>query len=184
MTLITALEIMHKHATLDGKKPKAPVAIILNEWRRQVSNGKSFGEAIQGWVPDSDRLVIEGYEVAGSLAVGIEKAVLISSSGKKIKQTLILGLMYPIVLVAIAILMMILFGIHVVPAFDEVMPREQWTGLGAQMATMADFVQGYIFYIIVLIFAVSLVVLWSMPRWTGNLRVKFDRFRLGLCIGF
>lgn len=176
VTLSTALEIMHKHATLDGKKPKASVALILNEWRRQITNGKSFGQAVQGWIPDSDRLVIEGYESAGNLGMGIEKAVLISSSAKQIKSTLIGGLAYPVMLIIISILMLVLFGLQVIPTFEEVLPRESWTGVGAQMATMSDFIRDYIIYITCFMAFMVILTIWSMPRWTGSLRVKFDRF--------
>jgi len=176
VTLSSALEIMHKHATMDGKKPKAPIARILGEWRRQITNGKSFGQAVQGWIPDSDRLVIEGYESAGSLGMGIEKAVLISSSAKQIKSTLFAGLAYPVMLIVIAILMLVLFGLQVVPTFEEVLPRESWTGVGAQMATMSDFIRDYIIYIIGLMAVLIALTIWSMPRWTGKWRVKFDRY--------
>lgn len=190
VTLSNALDIMYGHASQDGKKPKAPVAIILNDWRRQVRNGKSFGQAIQGWVPDSDRLVIEGGEQAGNLAVAIEKAVLISTSAKKIKQTLILGLLYPFFLICLSVLFMALFGTQVLPTFENILPREQWTGVGAQMAAMSDFVNNYLVTVIAIVGALIGVVVGTMPRWTGPLRNKFDKlppwslYRLVLGAGF
>lgn len=190
VTLANALDIMYGHASQDGKKPKAMLAVILNDWRRQVRNGKSFGQAIQGWVPDSDRLVIEGGEQAGNLAVAIEKAVMISSSSKKIKSTLISGLAYPFFLFSLAILFMALFGLKVVPTFDQILPRAQWTGLGAQMATLSDFVNNYLVGMLVFFAGLVVLIVITMPRWTGNLRSKFDNlppwslYRLVIGAGF
>lgn len=176
VTLTSALDIMYNHASLDGKKPKQPIAIIINEWRRQVHNGKTFGQAIEGWVPDSDRLVIEGGELAGNLGVAIEKAIMINDSTKRIKSALVGGLAYPLLLVIIAFSFLILFGRSVVPTFDEILPRHEWTGVGAQMAVMSDFVTDYLFIMVGLLALLITVVTISMPRWTGHTRAKFDKF--------
>lgn len=174
MSLPQALDIMYQHASEDFTKPKATVAIVLDHWRREVRNGKPFGRAIQGWVPESDRLVIEGGDGHGKLAVAIEKAILIAESGGKIKMSLIGGLSYPAVLVAVAIGFLVMFGLNVVPAFEEILPREKWTGVGAQMATMSDFVRYYLVWTLITVGILVALSIWSLPRWTGPLRVKFD----------
>lgn len=176
VSLATALDIMYNHASEDGRKPKNPQAIILDDWRRKVRNGKSFGKAIQDWVPDSDRLVIEGGEIAGNLSVAIEKAVLISGSSKKIKQTLVTGLAYPVLLIMVAIGFMVMFGVQVVPSFEEILPRDRWTGVGAQMAVMSDFVNYYLFPAVAVLAALVVLIFVTMPRWTGQTRARFDRY--------
>jgi len=171
-----ALDIIYAHASDDGRKPKHPVAMVIDEWRKQVRNGKTFGKAIQGWVPESDRLVIEGGEAAGNLAVAIDRAVMISGASKKIQTTLITGLAYPFLLLVAAIGFMIMFGTNVVPSFEEVMPRDQWTGIGAQMAVMSDFVDNYLSITVGVILGVWALIIVTLPRWTGNLRTKFDKY--------
>src|SRR3546814_19673513 len=83
---------------------------------------------------------MEAGETAGRLDVAIDNAVFIFEWSKKIRGAILSGLSYPALLVVIAIGFIAMFGIQIVPAFDEVLPREQWTGMGAQMAMMADFV--------------------------------------------
>jgi len=176
VSLAQALDIMWGHASEDGKKPKAVQAIVLDEWRRQVRNGKSFGQAIQGWVPDSDRLVIEGGEIAGNLSVAIDKAVMISASSKKIRNTLVSGLAYPVVLLFVAIGFMVMFGMQVIPSFEEILPKEQWIGAGAQMAWMSDFVNTWLFPVLALLGVMIALVTFSLPRWTGPLRTRLDKY--------
>lgn len=190
MSLAQALDVMHLHASEEGKKPKNVNAIVLDHWRRDIKNGKSFGRAIQGWVPESDRLVIEGGDGAGKLPIAIEKAILIGESSKKIKLTLAEGLGYPALLVCIAIGFLVMFGLEVVPAFEDILPRERWVGAGAQMAYMSDFVRYYLAWTLGALTILGGLSVWSLPRWTGKLRVKFDRlppwslYRLVLGSGF
>jgi len=176
MSLSQALEDMYKHASEDGKKPKNVTAIVLDHWRRDIMNGKSFGRAIQGWVPETDRLVIEGGDNHGKLAVAIEKAILISESSRRIKFTLVSGLAYPALLVAVALGFLIMFGTQVIPAFEEILPRERWTGVGAQMAFMSDFVRYYLAWTLAILGLLVGLSIWSLPRWTGKWRVPFDSY--------
>lgn len=188
--LAPALDIMYQHASQDGKKPKAVQARILDAWRRQVRNGKPFGQAIQGWVPDGDRIIIEGGEASGKLDVALSKAVLVSEQSKAIKGTLIAGLAYPILLLVVAVAFLALFGTQVVPSFDNILPRERWTGVGGQMATMSDFVNNWLAIVCVVFGVMVFLSVWSMPRLTGKFRVRLDRippwsiYRLVIGSGF
>lgn len=185
-----ALDNLYLHASDDGAKPKNDVAIILDQWRLKVAEGKKFGQAISGFVPESDRLVIEGGESAGELVVAIEKAVAINESSGKIRNTVIQGLAYPVMLVVAALALLVLIVRQVVPAFDAVLPREEWQGVGAQMAVVADFIDGYLLYGLAFVFFVIFAVMFSLPRWVGKGRLWADKippwsiYRLVLGSGF
>src|SRR5690606_11209099 len=93
-----------------------------------------------------------------------------------IKGAVIAGMAYPIVLVLMALGFMIMFGLQVIPSFDEILPRERWTGVGAQMSAMSDFVTVGMLPSLVTFAALVMLMAWSMPRWTGKVRAKFDQF--------
>lgn len=176
ITLPKALDILWDHASDDGKKPKDSQAIIIDQWRRQVAEGRRLGHAMKGWVPEADRLIIEGGEEAGELPLAIEKAMSISASSGKIKTTIIKGLAYPAFIMCGAVGLLILILKQVIPAFDSILPSEQWTGIGAQMAVVASLVDSFLILFLALAIGITTATVWSLPRWTGNLRVKFDRF--------
>jgi type II secretory pathway component PulF len=176
VSLRQALEIMYQHASEDGRKPKNPTAVILLQWLRSVKNGQSFGQAIQGWVPDGDRLVIEGGEAAGNLPQSIERAVLISESLRLIVSTIISGIAYPVMLFLAAIGFLIFFGTTVIPQFEEILPREEWTGIAAQMSVMSDFVQYGMVWVLLALAALGILIAATMTKWTGPIRKKFDRY--------
>jgi len=174
--LARALETMYAHASHDGRKPKATEAVVISAWLRQVRNGKPLGVAIQGWVPEMDRLVIEAGEPSGDLPGAIENACFLYEGQKQIKGALYSSLAYPVVLFMMVIGFLFLFGINVIPKFETVLPRENWEGMGAQMAMLSDFVQSWFALVLGALVGLGILVAWSLPRWTGPLRVKFDRY--------
>jgi type II secretory pathway component PulF len=176
VSLRQALEIMYQHASEDGRKPKNPTAQILIQWLRSVKNGQSFGQAIQGWVPDGDRLVIEGGEAAGNLPQSIERAVLISESLRLIISTIVSGIAYPVMLFLAAIGFLIFFGTTVIPQFEEILPREEWTGVAYQMSVMSDFVQNGMVWVLLLLVALGGLIAATMTKWTGSIRARFDKY--------
>lgn len=176
VSLRQALEIMYQHASDDGRKKNAPVALILLDWLRAIKNGQSFGHAIQGWVPDSDRLVIEGGEQAGSLPQAIERAILVSESLRNIVATIRNGLAYPCLLFTAAIGFLFFFGTTVIPQFEEILPREEWTGIAYQMAIMSDFARNWLTWVLLFLGVVAVLIGATMSRWTGTMRVRLDRY--------
>lgn len=176
VSLSQALDIMYIHASDDGKKPKNVQAIVIDQWRRNIRNGQDFSRAITGWAPDKERIVIEAGENAGRLDMAIQNAIFIHEGSAQIKKAIIGGLAYPVFLVIMALGFMGLFGIEVIPAFAEVLPREQWTGAGAQMATMSDFVQDGLLQTVVGFLGLVVVFFIALPRWKGKIRSKFDKY--------
>jgi|HigsolmetaAR203D_1030402.scaffolds.fasta_scaffold00286_26 Type II secretory pathway, component PulF len=176
MTLTQALETLYDHASEGGKKPTRTQAIVINEWLREVRNGKPFGRAIQGWVPESDRLVIEGGDAHGKLGIALENAIMISEASGRIRSAIIAGMAYPILIICALINFLWTFANDVIPAFEQTIPVTQWTGVAYQMAVMAEYIRNHLGHTIIAIIALLVLAFWSMPRWTGKLRVHFDRF--------
>ncbi len=172
--ITTALDTIYNYASQEGKKKKDPTAMAVDSWRKQIANGKSLGVAVAGWVPDNDRIVIEAG--SGNLPQALASACLLHESQKEIKTALIGGLAYPCILVMIAFAFLIVFGLQVIPQFELILPKEEWTGLGAQMGMMSDFVRSFMIPLIVLLFVMICVLIWSMPRWTGPTRVRMERW--------
>lgn len=176
ISMTDAMRMMWTHESQDGQKKSRPAAVALEAWRKQIDNGKTLGIAMLGWVPENDRIVIDAGEKAGSLAQALDDAVFIHLGQKRIRQALIAGLAYPIVLFFTAIGLLYLVGTEIVPTFELILPRERWTGAGESMVWLADFVNIAMMPSLAGLAFLIIAVIWSMPRWTGRTRVKFDRF--------
>lgn len=173
--LAQALDEMYAFAKESGRSA-AVDAMVLDEWRKSYANGRGIAPAMAGWVPLSERLIIAGGEASGKLPMALDRAIHISSSAAKIKNALIAGLLYPILLFSLSIGFLWMFGVNVIPAFEEVLPREQWVGVGAQMAVLSDFVINWLPATLITLLIGLVAVVYSIPRWKKGLRVKFDNY--------
>lgn len=187
--LAQALDELYTFAKESGRSGKVE-AIVLDEWRKSYAEGRGIAVAMLDWVPNSERLIIAGGEDSGKIALSLDKAIHVSSSSAKIRNTLIAGLLYPVLLFGLSIAFLWMFGTQVIPAFEEVLPREQWTGVGAQMAMLSDFVINWLAISLVGLGVLATGIGFSIPRWKKGLRVKFDRlppwslYRLVIGSGF
>lgn len=190
VSLPQALDIMWSYSSENGKKKKSSQAVILDDLRQKVRDGSTFGKAISVWVPDGDVTVIASGELAGNLIVALENAVFIQEGGKKIRSAIVAGVAYPILLVAVLIGFMYIVSSRVVPAFEEIIPKETFTGTGAGLAIMADIVNDYMNFFLGLIVISTVMIIIALPRWKGKIRVRFDSlppfslYRLSVGAGF
>lgn len=172
--LTDALNMIYNNASYDGKKPKKLQAVVIDQWRKSINNGLTLSQAIKGWVPESDRLVIEGGEKAGNIPNALEKAILISESSGKIAKTVIFGLMYPLFFITIVISFLILFSIYIIPEFATIVPEEKWIGLGHQIYVVSYFIKNWLTLSLIGVAAFIFICFFSLSRWTGNIRKFFD----------
>ena len=177
VTQAAALEILWENASHAGKKPTDVTAVAVAEWSSHTADGKDLAYAMRDWIPEQDYSILNAGARSGNLINAIENVVLLQEKQKQIKSAIIGGVAYPCVIVIAALIFMYVFGAKVVPAFDQVMPKEQWYGFPALMASVSDFVMsGGIWKILASFVGTALVVGWSMPRWTGPIRKRFDKF--------
>ncbi|WP_245982755.1 type II secretion system F family protein [Trinickia fusca] len=160
--------------SLEGKKPRTTAAIVVDDWRRSIRNGRSFARAIADWAPANELSVLDAGEIAGRLDKAIEDVLFINVARKRIRGA-IFGLIYPLVLVATTCFYLYIFGNQVVPAFKQILPVEKWQGTGAQMAVLADFVTHWMLIVLVACGGVLSLILATLGSWTGRLRRVFDR---------
>ena len=63
-SLMDALDMLHDSASNGGKNPGEPMAIAIASWGRALNNGKTFSEALKGWAPDRERLMLSVGDVS------------------------------------------------------------------------------------------------------------------------
>ncbi|MBV8046445.1 MAG: type II secretion system F family protein [Paludibacterium sp.] len=173
--LIRALDELHAHASKDGAKPQAPLALAIREWRRAMLNGQSFANALRGWAPLSELSVLQAGEVAGRFDRAVEDVLFLHTAGKRIRGALS-GLLYPVVLIATTCLYLYIFGAKVVPAFAAILPVSQWQGAGQSMAGLAQFVEHGLLPTVLAVLLASGLAAATLPGWTGKARRVADRF--------
>ncbi|RJF96858.1 type II secretion system protein F [Noviherbaspirillum cavernae] len=190
LPLLKILEELRDRASYEGKKPNEPMAIVLDDCRRMVQNGRLLSEALEWWIPRTEQMIIMAGEQSGRLEVTLTAVVDVVQAEKKIKSIIISGITYPAAVFSLIIVYIYIFGTRVIPQFSRMVDPSQWKGAAKSLYVMSLFVQNWMLYFVVALIAIVIGVLVSMPQWRGNLRVHFDKiapysvYRLVIGSGF
>lgn len=63
-SLMNALDMLHDGVSNGGKNPSEPMAIAIASWAKALQNGLPFSEALKGWAPDRERLMLSVGDVS------------------------------------------------------------------------------------------------------------------------
>jgi type II secretory pathway component PulF len=176
LPLLKILEELQDRASEHGRKPNEPLAIVLDDCRRIVQNGRLLSEGLEWWAPKTEQMILMAGEQAGRLEATLVAVVDVVQAEKKVKGVIVGGLMYPVGVLTLILAYIYLFGTRVIPEFTRMVDPTTWSGAAKSLYLMSVFVQNWMLYLIVAFVAIIAAVLMSMPLWRGNLRVAFDRF--------
>ncbi|CAB3772174.1 type II secretion system F family protein [Paraburkholderia humisilvae] len=176
LPLLRVLEELELRASSEGRKPNEPQAIVLSDWRRVVQNGGMLSEAMQGWVPQTEQMIIMAGEQSGRLETSLTSVSAVVTSGRRIRMAIVGGLAYPAAILAMTIGYVFLFGKLVIPRFAMIVSPDRWHGVAHSLYTLSRFVQSGMIYCVLLLAALVTLMFYSMPRWSGRTRVLLDRY--------
>ncbi|PFH10285.1 type II secretory pathway component PulF [Collimonas sp. PA-H2] len=176
LPLLKILEELQARASHGGKKPNEPLAIVLDDCRRMVQNGRMLSEALLWWIPGTEQMIIMAGEQAGRLEGTLVAVIDVVQSGKKIKAVIIGGVAYPIAIFVLIVAYIYIFGTRVIPQFARMVDPATWHGAARSLYLMSQLVQQWMPYLVIALVLLMSAIVASMPRWCGNLRVLLDRF--------
>lgn len=171
-----ALELLYSRASDNGKNRGAPMAVVLESIIQVVRSGGSLGSGLKQWIPTAEGMLLQAGERSGSLEESMISAVEVMDSGARMKAAVKGGLAYPAILFAAAMGVLLLFGLKVIPEFARVADPKSWTGVAAMMYSLSTGVQVYTIPAVILLGVVITVMVVSLPRLTGTIRIKLDAF--------
>lgn len=175
LPLLKVLEELRDRASSQGKKPKEPLAIILDDCRRSVQNGRLLSEALEGWVPQAEQMILMAGEQSGRLETTLISVVNVVHARKRINAVIVGGMAYPLAILGLVLSYIYLFGTRVIPQFTQMLDPAKWHGTARSLYLMSLWVQQWMGYTLLVIFALLLLLYFSMPRWRGNLRIWADK---------
>ena len=175
LPLLKVLDELHRRESADGQKPREPLAIVLAEWRRTVQNGRMLSEAMQGWAPHAEQMIIMAGEQAGRVETALLAVAGVVESSHRIKAAILGGIAYPCAILSMVLAYLYLFGTKVIPEFGRIADPGHWRGAARSLHLMSQFVQAWMPALVLCIVVAVAGVLASMPRWRGRLREAADR---------
>ena len=176
MNKTDALHMAWQVASKEGKKPKEGIALILTDVLDKMKNGDTFGQALKGWVPVDDIMILEAIENSPDFAGNLVEYIELSGKKKKIMGTIKGGIAYPAALLGAVYGMMLYFGNSVIPQIDQILPKEKWEGIAKFLAFMSDFANFYAGKTALAVAIIVTIIVVSLPRWSSHGRRIADKF--------
>jgi len=176
LPLLKILEELELRASHEGRKPNEPLALTLADWRSVVQNGGMLSEALAWWVPHAEQMIVMAGEQSGRLEASLVNVCALVQYSRRIRTAVIGGLTYPVVILAMTVGYVYLFGKLVIPRFASIVSPERWHGVARSLYELSRFVQGGMLYCIVVALLLFALLVYSMPRWSGKTRNVLDRY--------
>lgn len=155
---------------------KDPVCVAIEKWSVGLCSGMKFSAAIEGWVPDSERMLLAAGEESGRLDHSLRSAVTMLQAGSAIRSAVIGGLAYPVALILLGFGVMYLFGFKIIPSFDQVVGSGKWHGIAAAMVSVSGLIKDWLWLVGIIVPVLVAAFFWSLKRWNGRYRVILDRY--------
>src|SRR5690349_14091091 len=117
LPLLRILEILRDRASHNGKKPGEPLAIVLDDCRRLVQNGRMLSEGLEWWAPKNERMILLAGAQSGHMEAALLAVVDVVQAQRKIKAVILGGVAYPMAIVVLILVYIYMFGTRVIPEF-------------------------------------------------------------------
>ena len=162
-------------ASFDGQKKTEGLAIIYNDVANRLENGDKLGDALRPWAPANECSIIAAMEDSENFADSMDAWLRLDTKRRAIIGKSIVELGHPVFLLLMVYIILMYFGIKLMPVMHAIYPMEKWTGMGSAVRGLAVFTQNYAIHTTVAIVAVVFFILYTMPRWSGFGRATFDK---------
>ena len=168
-----AIDAVWQLTTQGGRKVRQPLALAVGAWRQAVYDGLPVGSAMAGWVPTRETMILDAG--ASDLPRALEDASLLVETSHKMTAAVVGAAIYPGFLAMLLCGLLWIFSARAIPAFAQIRPVEEWTGAAAGLGWVSHFVHHGLVFTLLALAAIFGGVCWSLSRWTGEWRTRFDR---------
>jgi len=172
-SLMDALDMLHDTASNGGKNPGEPLAIAIASWGRALNNGKTFSEALKGWAPDRERLMLSVGDVS-DLENALLNLIKVSEGSTKMIRPIVGAIAYPAFLMMMAILIIYAIGAYMVPPMQDAAPNVRWRGLAKQLVDLSEWIRVNWLIAFSSLPIIMGIIYFTISIWTGRIRVFFD----------
>lgn len=170
-----ALKELHKVWSYDGTQRDEPLAVVARDLLLQLKDGMSLSRALSRWVPYEEASLLAAGEQVGSLVQTCDDVIRVITAKQQISGAVASAVVYPTFLCIPLSYLLWIVGVKMVPKMAQVSDPEHWTGAAFTLYQLANFVTGYGLSVILLLIALVIVFLVSLPRWTGSRRMLADK---------
>ena len=173
-SLMDALDMLHDSASKGGKSPGEPLAIALASWGRSLNNGRTFSDALRGWAPDRERLMLSVGD-ASDLEGALLNLIKVSEGTTKMIRPIVGAIAYPTFLLMMAVLIIYAIGVYMVPPMIDAAPNVIWKGLAKDLVDLSYWIKRNWIVAFSIVPVIMLIIYSTIGIWTGPTRALIDK---------
>lgn len=172
-SLMNSLDMLHDGITNGGKNPSEPMAIALAHWSRSLQNGQPFSDALKGWAPDRERLMLSVGDVS-DLENALLNLIKVTEGSAKMIRPMVGAITYPAFLFMMAVLIIYGIGVYMVPPMIDAAPTTRWRGMAKNLVDISAWIKDYWIVAFSTLPILMIVIYGTIGLWTGKIRAFFD----------
>ncbi len=173
-SLMNALDMLHDGVTNGGKNPSEPIAIAIASWAKALQNGLTFSDALKGWAPDRERLMLSVGDVS-DLEGALMNLIKVTEGSTKMTRPIIGATAYPSFLFMMSVLIVYGIGVYMVPPMVEAAPGIKWKGQAETLVGVSNWISKNWAVAFAMLPVVGTVIYCTLGIWTGKVRAFFDK---------
>lgn len=181
---VATIPALEKFQARLARKKRKDSAKVVGDMVRRMRDGKSLSEALSPWVPQDEIMIIASGELSGQPSQSFDLVLESKERAARVKRALTSALVSPTIYLVALYGMLWAIGRFVIPGLEMALPASRATGMVAFMYEAGAFANSwYAAAVPVLVIAIAILVVWSLPRWGGKggkasagLRIKMERY--------
>lgn len=173
-SLMDALDLLYDGASNGGRSPGEPIAIAIASWSKSLQNGLTFAEALKGWAPARERLMLSTGDVS-NLESALLNLIKVTEGTTKMIRPIIGAIAYPAFLMFMAVLILYGIGAYMVPPMQDAAPNVRWRGTARDLVDVSDWIRVYWQLAFAFLPITMLTIYLTIGIWTGYIRSFFDK---------
>jgi type IV pilus assembly protein PilC len=186
-TLIdSGLPLLRGLTVLGRQEPNPVMKRTINTLADSVQTGSTFSESLQQFPRIFNKLyvnMVKAGELGGVLELVLNRLAEYQEKAQKLKNKIVAAMVYPIIVMVIAVGIMIFLMTVIVPKFEKIFEemlgdRNKLPELTKAVIGFSRWIQGNVLFI--LIGAAGAVVLWQVVKSTKGGRAMIDAWKLKL----
>ena len=173
--LPTALDRLWRNVSEDGEKPNQPVALAVQQWLERSRQGKELADMLEGWIPARELMLLRAGEESGNVGKAIGSIMAVDEAAEKMRRAIMSAITYPVFIFLLMSGVMWMFGINLIEPMRKNAPPAVFEKMKG-IAQVSDFVREDGFMTLCLIGGLVVSIIYTLPRWKGRYRARFDMY--------
>lgn len=134
----------------------------------------TFEQAVRGWVPDDESMLITSASASGDILGGIREALTLLRNNLEISKAVTGAVIGPAMMLVALFGLLAVISMGLLPILLDLAPLEVWPKESKPFYYFAEFVNKEIVFILIAVGAFITVVSMSLSRATGKARYYLD----------